>query len=236
MMIDNALDFIDNYSKFYFDDVCCNDDRGKYGLPKCLQTTNRKVEKWICEQYLEKKAFDEWALAWKFGRLEGVKYAPMFVQGECYCDNYGNKVRIPEFQDYCKSLNSIDFKSQDLEFLYRSLSDIAPTNIGPVYILTTMFFMTGGRIPIYDRFAHRAVRALLIDGIPNSDNVKRSIRSMSDKSCVNGVMNIYKDYIESLRIVFPNEVRRTGTVEPFITRALDQALWVYGHANSRWIH
>lgn len=93
--------------------------------------------------------------------------------------------------------------------------DESVPGLGPVYILTILYFITKNESPIFDRFAYTAVKAIY-NGVtpdkiwyenPSSKNVKDIIR----------VIDEYKWYLTQ---VFGSEK---------IIREEDRALWVYGH-------
>lgn len=93
-------------------------------------------------------------------------------------------------------------------------------SFGPVYILTILFFVTHGKYPIYDRFAHIAAEAIDA-GLPPGSPVPsayRSLRTWED----------YEHYMELLRRAFGPCPQRPET-SGFIPRSVDRALWVYGH-------
>ena len=113
-------------------------------------------------------------------------------------------------------------------------------NYGTVYIINQMFFLSKGAIPIYDRFAHVAVKALRMGKSPlevfvpdaplKNDHPKGKDRV--NKEYFLAVNNL-EEYMWLLNEVFPDEIHKNGDIM-FISRELDQALWVYGHAIRKW--
>ena len=70
-----------------------------------------------------------------------------------------------------------------------------------------------GKYPIYDRFAYKAIQAILNNHIP--------FDLIPEKNTLNKNINdIYNEYLKKLQNIFP---------ENFSERKVDQALWVYGH-------
>jgi len=93
---------------------------------------------------------------------------------------------------------------------------------GYVYLITLQFFITGGRFPIYDKFAH--VAALAIDqGLrptsPPTIYVRHGLTNWSDYQA-------YMNLLARVKNACPLPAENSGI---FISRDLDRALWVYGH-------
>lgn len=106
-------------------------------------------------------------------------------------------------------------------------------HMGPVYAITLAYFMTHGRLPIYDKFAHIAL--LAINGKGMNDHFKKpfeyfytkeSLEKVSPAECtnINKIIeryNIYKEMAYDLYKEFGRENDKDRTI--------DRALWVYGH-------
>ena len=181
---------------------------------------------------LNKGVFNEYALAWKAGRLVWSDNKPDFkdfYDGSNYVNGYGGKIDKSSFDDYCASIKDFDC-SGELRNIYKTVLGLSPYNVGPVYNITALFFLSRGKFPIYDRFAHKAVRALALDMKPS----EVYIGSNPSKDEIDQVMCMYNEYMFLLKKVFPKGVSDEGTTSPFISRELDQALWVYGHADKKW--
>lgn len=89
--------------------------------------------------------------------------------------------------------------------LHHKLNDI-----GPVYILTFLFFLTHGQWPIYDKYAAIAVEAITLGQVPGS-KVK-----VSQLSSWRG----YTKFVGKISWICGSQN---------ISREQDQALWAYGH-------
>lgn len=107
--------------------------------------------------------------------------------------------------------------------------------LGPVYIITLMFFITKAKYPIYDRFAMAALQVLLVieqgydvslwDNSDSSNSIVRKTslpekKFLSDKDEIE-LPKMYSYYIGLLNHFFGKEWEKT--------RDIDRALWVYGH-------
>ncbi|SCW49628.1 hypothetical protein SAMN02910456_01434 [Ruminococcaceae bacterium YRB3002] len=231
MTLLNPINFIDFYRQFYFENDIDDDTMHSFGVPSGLNTTNAKAEEWIEEHRINKGVFDMFALAWKAGRIDwddGHIVYKDFVDGSNCKNGLGYKIDIRSFNEYCEFLNRIDVDSYDFKSLYEMLWPQSPVNIGPVYIIASLFFRSKGRFPIYDQFVHKAVRSLAL-GIAPADVY---MGTPPDKKYVGDVVCMYNEYITLLVRAFPDHINRSGG--PFIPRELDQALWIYGHCTRRW--
>lgn len=92
---------------------------------------------------------------------------------------------------------------------------------GTVYIITLIYFLSKGKYPIYDKFAHKAIMA--IDSNRNPMDI--TVASPPDKSSVAKVINMYTEYYKKIEEIF-------GSYR--LTRKQDQALWVYGHSKVKY--
>ncbi len=237
MKFTKPKDFISFYSQFYFDNDISNEIKKHYGIPTNLDTGSQDAEEHVKNNLLDEGVFNEYALAWKSGKLtwnntiSEFEFKDSFVQENSYLNGYGSPINIDDFNEWCASLNTIDNNSLILENKTRKYKEIyenSPKNIGPVYIITALFFKSRGRFPIYDQFAHKAIRALAL--VLNPDEIY--LGDNPSKSNVKKVMCMYNEYITLLDKVFPNEINTDGDL--FISRPLDQALWVYGHCKRPW--
>ncbi len=145
---------------------------------------------------------------------------------------YASKIQKP---GYCKDSNKrfSDVASSVWKILVEK-NDIA--GIGPVILLTLLFFITKGECPIYDRFAMAAL--LSIDAENSKKNEKGDhniiylpgdiiyLESLPEKGDdkFKGLLanddSIYCKYYDLLKKYFDKEI---------INRNVDRALWVYGH-------
>ena len=230
-------DFTSFYSQFYFDNDISSEIKINYGIPTDLETGSKDSENFVKNHLLDEGVFNEYSLAWKSGKLtwdnnaNNVIFKDSFVRGDSYLNGYGSPINIADFNKWCNSLNAIENEQLILENmteLYTGIYENSPRNIGPVYIITSLFFKSRGRYPIYDQFAHKAIRALALNLSPEIIYLGNN----PGTSEVRKVMCMYNEYITLLERVFPNEINTDGVL--FISRPLDQALWVYGHCTKPW--
>ena len=246
-------DFIRRYEFLYYDPTSCPDGykwrnfHGKDGLEEfrnsCLKNyldisnlsrTDYNAEERIME-LLTTSTFNETALAWKAGRViwqNNQLKTNNFDKGDYYINGLGGHIDKYDFQEYCKEIESK--KDQINRFVdegnwekaYKAVAENSPKNMGPVYNINTLFFITGGKAPIYDAFAHKAVKALLF-GIPPKEVY---LGNNPGKKEIDKTVAMYKEYLLLLRMVFKEYFNGKKKTDVYIPRELDRALWVYGHA------
>lgn len=88
-------------------------------------------------------------------------------------------------------------------------------------MITLIYFLSGGKYPIYDKFAHIAVKALYMNENPKDIFVGGA----PGKGNMDQAIGMYKEYCWLLKQVF-------GKYD--IDRELDRALWVYGHSKKKY--
>lgn len=216
----NIEKFIDRYEQYYFD------NREKYkDIVNIVHTTSEKTEK-IIEEYLKKGEINLKVVLWKAGRLSNED--ELEGTGEYILNGYGNHINKGEL---CKYLNYVQEKQSDiianikqnkLLEAYNEMNSNVPKYFGSVYIINLMYFISKGIIPIYDKYAHIAVKALFANISPSEVYVGPA----PNKNEAKDVINMYKEYIWLLEKVFGKSN---------IERRLDRALWVYGHAKEKYI-
>lgn len=128
---------------------------------------------------------------------------------------------------YAKELIN-DYSGRKTEVGDANLSELLEklmgyNGIGPVYAITIIYFMSKGKYPIYDKFAHIALlklaartdyKALI------SDRDRHKVFH-DDSTNIGRIIDDYLRYIGLLRECFSDEWEKT--------RDIDRALWTYGH-------
>lgn len=165
-------------------------------------------------------------IAWKAGRLKIDENGEYKWDGK---NGMGNT--IVNIDKYLKEINNqrsviCGWLAQgDVQSAYQKLLDLnvqcGVKQFGTVYIITLIYFLSKGKYPIYDKFAHKAIMA--IDSNRNPMDI--TVASPPDKSSVAKVINMYTEYYKKIEEIF-------GSYR--LTRKQDQALWVYGHSKVKY--
>ncbi len=95
--------------------------------------------------------------------------------------------------------------------------------IGPVYLITLLYFISGGKYPIYDQFAHFSLMG--IEEGSSFDRKKFTEKDLrTEVSTEKDLETFFKSYQE-------NYIKRLKNIfgEQWNHRDTDRALWVYGH-------
>lgn len=182
--------------------------------------TPRNVEE-RAETYEISGTIDNWIVAWKLGRIDEQGNIVLNADGSIR-NTYGRK--IYGLDDYLKKIDIGGIKSEieqgRFQKAFHSMAAISPNNFDTVYIITLMHFISKGEIPIYDKFAHIAVKALYANVRPSEIYVGPA----PDKNDLPGVYNLMNEYMWLLNKVF-------GTSK--ISKSIYRALWAYGHENGK---
>lgn len=247
-------DFVRHYEPLYYNPDSCPDGYkwqyygAKEGLEEKykhllkyylnidkLNATNYRAEEKVMK-LLCSSTFNEISLAWKAGKVDWKNGQLIttddFEKDDCYINGYGGHISKEDFQKYClelKTKKEIINKYVDddnWKEAYKTVMKISPKNIGPVYNINTLFFLTGGKAPIYDVFAHKAVKALLFNISP----IEVYLGGNPEKDDVNKVVAMYQEYMLLLKMLFKDWFKIKKKEDMFIPRELDRALWVYGHS------
>lgn len=204
-----------------------------------LKGTDFSAENEVVNSLLKCSIFNKYALAWKAGKIDwkndklGIKNNFESEDEACYINGYGGKINKDTFKTYCLNLETkkeiinkfVD--DNNWKEAYKTVMAISPKNIGPVYNINTLFFLTAGKAPIYDKFAHKAVKALLLDISPS----EVYLGGNPIKGDVDKVIALYKEYMILLKLIFTSEINKNGM---YISRELDRSLWVYGHSTKKY--
>ena len=144
--------------------------------------------------------------------------------------------------DGINNIREIYYKDKNINTAWLNLLDLADSKdsdikkamrgIGTVYLLTLLYFITGGATPIYDRFAMAALLVWkLRDSITIPENSIIRVEALPDKKDdkVRNILKegLYSKYIELLSdfcgMVYGDKDKWKDD------RNVDRALWVYGH-------
>lgn len=250
--------FIKDYRKFYFSgNTITDDDIEKYGIPKNLNQTPVELENYIISSKLNKGIYDAEAFAWKAGKATWKKGSFDYKTPlpETWVNGNGGKIRLNKEdeafsrEEFVKFLtqNEIDIAGYNFDNkeirrqLFIEIKEMYNLiNYGSVNIINQMFFLSQGAIPLYDYYAHLGVKALFMKQSPleiyisdapgKNAHPKGKNKINKDYYCA---VNVLEEYMWLLKEVFPEEIHKNGS-QMYISRKLDQALWVYGHATKNF--
>lgn len=225
-LYDKGMAIVEEYSKYYFNDVFA---------PICNVTKRNQTYKSVENRIMSilsngikspDDIFD--ILAWKTGRIKQKCYKDnqeleyfsgcdknqlkLKVYGRCiHLCNYSLRI-IESIPGIINKVNEGDLKGAFETFLSE-----APAGIGSVYAIALLFFITKGELPIYDQYAMKAL--MMIN--PSAGISYRTLPSKSNRNFYDRLVNDYTEYISLLESVYKTEYKKC--------RAIDRALWVYGH-------
>lgn len=228
LYVNDKDEFIDKYEPFYFiRDEYPEDEKTLLGT--VLQHKSEEKVETFADNVLNHQIFDKRLFLWKAGRLT-VDQAE--IQDSDRIHNIkvvnGRGHEIENAEEFINAVSEEINLSKDIEGFesdYKCILKISKRtnlkNVGAVYLITVLFFLSNKGYPIYDYFAHRAVKALYLGRKP----IDVFVGQAPDKTEVDKVIAMYKEYVYLLDQVFGYHN---------IERKLDRALWVYGHADQLW--
>ena len=171
-------------------------------------------------------------LAWKIGKIrhkdsqEAEKW--VFHKG---CENTEDgrmKLRNGEidFSDFAEYLvnNITELKNRAFlqpQEVLNDLKEKAPSGMGTVYLITILYFLSGGEYPIYDKYAKIAVDAILGDIKPGEYVEYKELPEKNSEKFAYVMDEIYS-FKADIETIFGDTYKDN--------RNVDRALWVYGHS------
>lgn len=170
-------------------------------------------------------------LAWKIGKLkhyecdknEKFVYHKDWENAENMDVNrYGKKFEMKRFCDFVmENLSYMETECANKpQLVLNKLNEGSVNGIGTVYLITMLYFISKNKYPIYDRFAMKAIEAIVNDIKPGIIINEIQLPDKSSKK-FNEIMDCEMNkYIKDLESVFGADSRK---------RKVDRALWVYGH-------
>ncbi len=245
--------FDKEYYKLYFDDNYGENNNLK--KPKGL----RQSPEWIETEIISIREKDNpdaidifKILAWKAGKID-IKKSKETKRIE-YVDKWNEGVSF-QIQDYpVVTWEKYELVAKDIITIwsnYRNDNDAssawealvelaidthkgAMKGIGPVILVTLLFFITKGDYPIYDRFAMSSLIVWKLNqqgiNIPTGTIISGcGLPSKEKPEELKALLNSgkYVDYIQLLKQLCSKEYKNEDNWKN--ERAVDQALYVYGH-------
>lgn len=200
--------FVEFYSKAY------------YYLNRDLPL-EEKIQKILEKNSLEPKDFVD-ILRWKVGATS-CDYEKQTVT---------NRWRTIEVGDVVKSFQGDKGKESDPVEILKTL--LKKNGIGSVYAITFLYFLSKGKWPIYDKYAHMALKKIEgtktgadFNSLFSDSEIGKELHA--DSASAKKIFEEYQAcYVRRLNEIFGDEKQRFGR-DCITDRSIDQALWVYGH-------
>lgn len=195
-------EFVKIYEPIYYYRICCNN---KSGFENSLRL-EEKVQKILDKQHkspygtLSLNQICE-ILEWKIGSVnENDEYGI-----------YRTKIDV-------QKIIKVNYNEKNLNCMLRELCDV--DGMGYVYSITVIYFLSGGKFPIYDKFAHLAVNAILDKEGKKPGEKINDLKPVSDVKFETAYER-YENFCGGIREIFGGKYETD--------RKYDRALWAYGH-------
>ena len=243
-------EFVKKFAKYYL--MGEKDDNCPKNLKQSCEWVETKImslmdksEKW--------KPVDVFRiLAWKLGKINHLECKDNSKKDFVYYSGWNEKelkfslpkqsedVVIEQFardviyirEEYLNDKEKIGEKKAG-ESVWKKLVDIDGIDgIGTVCLITLLYFITGKKFPIYDRFAMASLVSFEFNSkeviIPKDTIIKLSpLPDKNNKEKMKGLLtgdSIYRNYCNLLDKYFGDLEYKSNELN-----GIDRALWVYGH-------
>lgn len=238
-------EFIDFYSEKYY----LTDSSGKPNEPVTYKTakgcgkvgqSSRYVENEIdrlLEKGIKEKIDVVRIMAWKIGKIDHRKSNDEFayVSGwegakdwdgnpDFTVTRYGKEIKIGKLATYiADNINELEnLAKENPQEVLNKLKKLNISGLGPVYLITLLYFISHGKYPIYDRFAMAALEAINDSSKRPEDEVAfHALPDKSSKKFETIIGDEMDPYINRIENIFGKAYWKN--------RDIDRALWVYGH-------
>lgn len=169
-------------------------------------------------------------IAWKIGNINHKESTNRIV----FKNNCNQTLEFKTQYNIIKAKPLVDYIANNLSYLknlaesdpYKSFAKLCENKVdyfGTTYLLTLLYFLSQGTMPIYDKFAHIALLALKDEVKPHEPIYGyKPIEQARDNISRVKAWKTYMDY-RNLLIDLAGENR-------YRDKSIDRALWVYGHA------
>lgn len=191
----NQDEFIEEYSKIYY-------YLNNYQTEKIIEEliSNDKSKK--PEDFIS-------FLRWKVGDKSN---------GDRIVTQYGSIIESEPIRSLAKEVDE-SWEKKTAKELYEIIQGKQISNVGAVYTLSLVFFITKGQEPIYDKFAEIALNVILDE--KHGFREPQKYIELPQKDKVDDVMERYEGYKRKLTSIFGDLWKKD--------RRVDCALWTYGH-------
>lgn len=195
----------------------------------------------LLEKDMRQLGADEFAqsiaeiIYWKVGGTHPEDLSRPDIGGWKIRYQYG-EIDVDEVVEQAKKVIESPEASKSDTLLNKSLeSFMSIPHMGPVYSITLVHFLSQGRLPIYDKFAHIAMLSICGEGL-NGNSVTdcfytdKYMNRFSPASCSSykNIKKRYESYTSLAKKVY-ELLDEDGGFDGHYSRRIDKALWVYGH-------
>lgn len=239
----NVKEFINTYNKSYYLDE-------KRIVPGVSQTSRFIEDEIDCllKRGIKTKEDVVHIMAWKMGKVKHkdsqeesekagkVKfvYASKWEGAENFdagrnptVQRYGKDFNLGELATYvAEHITELEVQAKDdPQSVLDKLKNQNISGLGPVYLITLLYFISRGKYPIYDQFAVFALEAISGGKKPGDKVEFHALPDKSSKRFGAIMQTEMKSYINSIMSIFGSAY--------WENRDIDRALWVYGHMFSK---
>lgn len=239
----SKIDDVDEFISYYGNSYYIGEDRLVRGVSQSNRFVEDEIDR-LLKEGIQSETDVVHILAWKVGKIKHsesdskFEYAKDWKNAKRYEEDWANTEKfdvtlykkrfdIKTIAEYIAgNIESLERKAEDNpQGVLYDLKNLEVDRIGPVYLITLLYFISKGKYPIYDRFAHIALKKI-------EDKEECSFYSLitdkelqgefkADKQDVEKLFKSYQDnYVARLRNIFG---------KAYNARNVDRALWVYGH-------
>lgn len=218
---------INEFIQYYNNSYYLQNNRTIKRVPRNSEYVEKEIE-YILENGIKTKEDITKIIAWKIGRIDHCnsekKQCFIYYKNKPNVNRYNRPVPLrPLFEYILNDIGTLEKQANDYpqEVLEKLL---AFNGIGSVYAITILYFLSRKMYPIYDQFAHIAIKVIDEENSFNSlitdADLKREFNPDS-RNATKIFENYNEYYIKRLQSIFGNAYKTN--------RDIDRALWVYGH-------
>lgn len=220
----------EQFVKIYGDSYFIGNERIVNGVVQNSRHIEEEIEKLLCNGI--RKPIDViHILSWKIGKLKHYEcdekkkfvYHSDWINAEkMNVMRYGKNFEIKKFSNFV--IDNLDYMESmchcNPQRVLNKLREGSVSGIGTVYLITMLYFISKKEYPIYDRFAMKAVEAIVNNIEPGNTIRELQLPDKNSKKFDEIMETGMKKYIDNLKDVFGVD---------YNNRNVDRALWVYGH-------
>lgn len=228
--IHSVQEFVAYYVPYYYKGHCALKDASN----RVVSQTNCVVEKYI-DHIIENGIHDRKdlvrALAWKMGKIKqdelkdgtGFAYHEDWKNAEENPEDilrYGKPFEVSRLFDQMLE-NKESLKQASVKDALQWFQQHPVNNLGTVYMITLLYFISQANYPIYDQFAKKAIDAIKKKVKP-SESIPYEALPDKNNPQFSEVEKMIEEFKKDIDDIFGYENYKAS-------RDIDRALWVYGH-------